>query len=85
MYGMSVTNIVFKMEFRFTELFIYSELPEMFMDCNSNYQYANDGDDLDSRSITVILVVAPCMLIVSSPLFVQLTHTYYYNIFKQLN
>ena len=32
----------------------------------------------------VIFIVAPCMLIALSPLFVQLTHTNYYKIVKQL-
>jgi len=34
--------------------------------------------------LNVIFVVAPCMLIVSGPLFVQLTHANYYKIVKQL-
>jgi len=33
---------------------------------------------------SIIFVVAPCMLIVLSPLFVQLMHTDYYKIVKQL-
>ena len=33
---------------------------------------------------SIIIVAAPCMLIVLSPLFVQLMHTNYYKIVKQL-
>ena len=33
---------------------------------------------------TISFVVAPCMLVVLSPLFVQLMHTNYYKIVKQL-
>ena len=35
-------------------------------------------------SLKIIFIVAPCMLIVLSPLFVQLMHTNYYKIVKQL-
>jgi hypothetical protein len=56
MYGMSVTNTVSKMKIWFTESFLYSETPEMSMDYNSSYQYANDGDDVDSRRIIIIFI-----------------------------
>jgi len=39
---------------------------------------------MDTKSQTNIFVVAPCMLMVLSPLFVQLMHTNYYKTFKQL-
>jgi len=56
MYGISVTNTVLKMNIYFTELFLYSELPEMLMGYKSNYQYANHGEDADSSSIMVMFI-----------------------------
>jgi hypothetical protein len=53
MYGMNVNNTVLKMK---SCLFLYSELPEMLMKYSRNYQYANHGDDMNSRSIVVIFI-----------------------------
>jgi len=39
---------------------------------------------MDLESLNIIFIVAPCMLIVLSPLFVQLMHTNHYKIVKQL-
>jgi len=36
------------------------------------------------RRIFIVFIVAPCMLIVLNPLFVQLMHKNYYKIVKQL-
>jgi len=47
--------------------------------------FAKDVNYLkDWRKLSRLFVVAPCMLIVSSPLFFQLMHTNYYKIVKQL-
>jgi hypothetical protein len=56
MDGMNVTDTGLKMKIWFTELFLYFELPEMLMEYNRNYQYANHGYDVGSRSITVTFI-----------------------------
>jgi hypothetical protein len=56
MYGTSVTNTLLKINICFTELFLYSELPEMLMGYKSNYKYPNHGEDADSSSIIVMFI-----------------------------
>jgi len=42
------------------------------------------SNKLNALKCSLIFIVAPCMLIVLSPLFAQLMHTNYYKIAKQL-
>ena len=55
----------------------------------SNFKPIRFFDSVDTTVVylqarSFFFVVAPCMLVVSSPLFVQLMHTNYYKIVKQL-
>jgi len=44
----------------------------------------NDLSKTTNKYDKIFFIVAPCMLTVSSPLFVQLMYTNYYKIVKQL-
>jgi len=52
--------------------------------CNKLFVFAISPLSFSTNFAPFIFIVAPCLLIVLSPLFVQLMHTNYYKIVKQL-